>query len=149
MQPSPPFPSDVWLAYEMLYNYTASAIVRADPLLSVGGPATAELGHVVDFLDFTGNGSVLPARFVSTHSYPTDYQGFNGTLTRTLYEDNIFAAAAPVAAAGLPFLMTEISSGWAGKAYDAPFSAAFIVHMAAAALAYPNIQSEAPAPLFL
>lgn len=96
----------------MLYNYTARALVRADPLLSVGGPATAELGHVTDFLNFTGNGKVIPAAFVSTHSYPTDYNHLNTSLlNRTFYEDNIWAAAAPAAAAGVPFLMTEISSG--------------------------------------
>lgn len=33
----------------------------------------------------------------------------------------------------------QLVSSWAGKAYDAPFSAAFIFHMAAAALAYPNV----------
>ena len=99
-------------ADKMLYNYTARALLRADPLIAVGGPATARLGHVADFLNFTGNGSAVPAAFVSTHSYPTDYRNLNASLlTRTLYEDNIWAAAALATDAGLPFLMTEISSG--------------------------------------
>ena len=65
----------------MLYNYTARALLRADPLLSVGGPATAELAHVPDFLAFTQNGSAaVPAAFVSSEG------GRRGGLQSTMGE---------------------------------------------------------------
>jgi hypothetical protein len=60
-------------------------------------------------------------------------------LTRTAWEDNITAAAAVAAAAGLPLVVTEMSAGLANNAYDAPFAAAFVVHAAAAFLGAQNV----------
>ena len=89
----PSLPQGGWQSYEMLYNLTAHALLAVDPLLSVGGPATAQLGHITDFLNLTQSPGGPPAAFVSSHSYPTDYRHRNqSSLNRTLYEDYIFAA---------------------------------------------------------
>ena len=133
-----PIPGDDQLAsYLGLYNATARALVSVDPLLSVGGPATAELGWVQEFINATKNGA-MPASFVSTHSYPTDYQD-DPTVTRTSFEEHLYGVAATTAAAGLPFVMTEASAGWQFKAYDAPFAASWIAHMGAAFLGVANV----------
>ena len=120
--------------YFELYNVTASAINAVDPLISVGGPATENLLWVDDFISRTGAGKLMPAHFLSTHHYPTDY----APKTRTQYEDDIIAVAQTAAAAGLPLVMTEISAGL-GSQYDPPFAGAFIAHMAAAFLGVPNV----------
>ena len=124
--------------YLALYNATVQAFAAVDPLLSVGGPATASLAWVSDFINATSaaNPSRLHASFLSTHSYPTDYHG--AAVTRTAWEDGIIAAAAQAAAAGLPLVMTEISAGL-GSQYDPPFAGAFILHAAAAFLGVANV----------
>jgi len=120
--------------YFELYNVTARAINAVDPLISVGGPATENLLWVDDFISRTGAGKLMPAHFLSTHHYPTDYS----PKTRTQYEDDIIAVAQTAAAAGLPLVMTEISAGL-GSQYDPPFAGAFIAHMTAAFLGVPNV----------
>lgn len=54
--------------YLELYNATATAINAVDPLISVGGPATASLNWVTEFINFTQGGVRVPAHFLSTHS---------------------------------------------------------------------------------
>ena len=56
--------------YLTLYNASAAAIKAVSPRLRVGGPATAALAHVADFLADTKRLS-LPVDFVSTHSCET------------------------------------------------------------------------------
>ena len=124
-------------AYFELYNITSNAVKAADPFISVGGPATAGLAWVTEFINITGAGSVMPANFLSTHSYPTDYRTSPSTQ-RTDWEDGIIAKAAEAAAAGLPLVMTEVSAGLSTQ-YDTPFAAAFIAHAAAAFLGVPNV----------
>ena len=70
--------------YFELYNATATAIAAVDPLISVGGPATAALNWVPEFINFTQGGAAVPAHFLSTHSYPTDYSA--AEVTRTIWE---------------------------------------------------------------
>ena len=122
-------------AYFELYNVTALAINAVDPLISVGGPATAGLAWVPDFINRTGAGKIMPAHFLSTHHYPTDTAH---PKTRHDFEDDIIAVAEQAAAAGLPLVMTEISAGL-GSQYDPPFAGAFIAHTAAAFLGVPNV----------
>ena len=124
--------------YLELYNATVAAFSAVDPLLSVGGPATASLTWVAEFINATkpSNPNRLQASFLSTHSYPTDYKG--AAVTRTVWEDNIIAAAAQAATVGLPLVMTEISAGL-GSQYDPPFAGAFILHAAAAFLGVANV----------
>lgn len=56
--------------YLTLYNTSAAAIKAVSPRLRVGGPATAALAHVADFLADTKRLN-LPIDFVSTHSCET------------------------------------------------------------------------------
>jgi len=55
------------LSYWQLYNASATAIKSVDPLIPVGGPATASRAWVADFVNFTGSGKIVPADFVTTH----------------------------------------------------------------------------------
>lgn len=54
-------------AYFELYNATAHAIKSVDPLIPVGGPATAGRYWVSDFVNFTKGGKAVPADYVTTH----------------------------------------------------------------------------------
>jgi len=82
----------------------------------------------------------VPADYLTTHSYPSDYRHLpNASLQRTLWEDGIAAAAAVAGAAGLPLVITETSAGLDNRAYDAPFAASFIVHASAALLGIANV----------
>ena len=101
----------------------------------MGGPATARLAWVTEFINITGAGKRMPAKFLSTHSYPTDYKG---VIKRTTGEDNIILKAKEAEIAGLPLVLTEISAGL-GTQYDAPFAASFIFHAAASFLGVPNV----------
>ena len=100
-----PFPD----AYMALYNASARAVKSVDPLLRVGGPATAQLDHAADFVSRAAAAG-LPVDFVSTHMYPTDPQCARGArwdpdcLTR-----HVRAARAAVAA--YPFYLTEYNVG--------------------------------------
>jgi xylan 1,4-beta-xylosidase len=58
-----------------LYNSSAHAIKAVHPSLKVGGPATAGLDKITDFVDACKAGNI-PYDFVSSHHYPTD--GKNG-----------------------------------------------------------------------
>lgn len=57
-------------AYFELYGRTAHAIKAIDPTLKVGGPSTAGLGWIKEFLDYA-DAHDLPVDFVSGHSYGT------------------------------------------------------------------------------
>jgi xylan 1,4-beta-xylosidase len=59
-------------------------------------------------------------------------------FNRTTWEEGVIAAAEVADAAGLPFVLTEMSAGL-NNAYDAPFAASFLVHTAAAFLGVPNV----------
>lgn len=121
-------------AYFELYNITAWAIAGVDPLISVGGPGTADLAWVSEFINITGAGAQMPAHFLSTHHYPTDIRN----PYRTQWEDDIIKASMEAAAANLPLVVTEISAGL-GSQYDPPFAGSFILHAAAAFLGVPNV----------
>jgi xylan 1,4-beta-xylosidase len=54
--------------YFKLYETTARAIKRADPLYRVGGPSTAGFGWIKETLDFCAKHDV-PIDFISSHSY--------------------------------------------------------------------------------
>ena len=68
--------------YFRLYQHTAKAIKKVDPLLQVGGPATAHNAWIKDFLLFCKKHKV-PSDFISTHHYPTDDFGKPGDDTIT------------------------------------------------------------------
>jgi xylan 1,4-beta-xylosidase len=120
--------------YFELYRYTAEAIKGVDPLLKVGGPATAANAWIDDFLNFCRSNS-LPADFVSTHHYPTDDFGLPGDDTeaqlaasrRSALRDE--ARLARQQAGDLPLYYTEwcTSSNPRDFMHDDPYAAAFIV----------------------
>ncbi|MGH9957536.1 MAG: GH39 family glycosyl hydrolase, partial [Pyrinomonadaceae bacterium] len=58
--------------YFKLYRYTVEAIKKVDKKLRVGGPASAKSEWIEEFVDFCERNEV-PADFISTHQYPTDY----------------------------------------------------------------------------
>jgi xylan 1,4-beta-xylosidase len=57
-------------AYFELYRASAQALRRADPLLRVGGPATARCEWIPEMLRFCASND-LPLDFISTHHYCT------------------------------------------------------------------------------
>lgn len=120
--------TDLKQGYFSLYSATAAAIKSVDPLLSVGGPATAELLWVQDFVHYT-QANKVPVDFVSTHLYPSD-PGLPSS--RTVFEDSVAGAAEIAASAGLPLLLTEFDAGWSLRVSDEPYTAAFLVHTALA-----------------
>ena len=120
--------------YFELYRYTVEAVKGVDPLLKVGGPATADNAWIKDFLNFCrANG--LPADFVSTHHYPTDDFGKPGDDTetqlaasrRSVLRDE--ACIVRQQAGDLPLYYTEwcTSSNPRDVMHDDPYAAAFIV----------------------
>jgi xylan 1,4-beta-xylosidase len=120
--------------YFELYRYTVDAIKAVDPLLRVGGPATADNAWVEDFLNFCRSNN-LPADFVSTHHYPTDDFGLPGDDTeaqlaasrRSALRDEVRVARQQ--AGDLPLYYTEwcTSSNPRDFMHDDPYAAAFIV----------------------
>lgn len=60
--------------YFKLYETSARALKAIDPKLRVGGPGTAGLGWIKEFLDFCHQNNV-PVDFASTHNYGAT-QGF-------------------------------------------------------------------------
>jgi xylan 1,4-beta-xylosidase len=57
--------------YLDLFANTFKGLKRADPMLRVGGPATAQLGWLDVFLEGAVKLGATPD-FVSSHLYPTD-----------------------------------------------------------------------------
>ena len=118
--------------YFKLYQTTAKALKRVDPLLKVGGPATAKNAWVPEFLEFCENRKV-PVDFVSTHHYPTDAFGKAGADTLSqlqhapphVMRDDVRMVRGH--AKGLPVYYTEwnISSNPRDALHDEPFAAAY------------------------
>jgi xylan 1,4-beta-xylosidase len=73
--------------YFQLYKTTAKAFKSVDPKLRVGGPSTAGMGWIPEFLDFCKREQV-PLDFISSHSYSAtegflDEKGRGGTTLVT------------------------------------------------------------------
>jgi xylan 1,4-beta-xylosidase len=111
-------------AYWALYNSTSMAVKSVDPLIPVGGPATAQMAWISKFLVFV-TAAKLPCDFVSTHLYPTDP---NVPTDRDGFASVVNATAALVASYGLPLVVTEFNSGLGLQQADESYSAAFVVH---------------------
>lgn len=116
-------------AYFELYNVTARAVKAVDNSLRVGGPSTAQLGWIPEFISFT-NISNVPLDFISSHLYPTD--PFL-PKTRNAFSDAIANASNLANAIGIPFLLTEFNAGL-GKVdgvpalLDSSYAASFLFH---------------------
>ena len=119
--------------YFKLYASTAKAIKAVDPLLKVGGPATAANEWIEDFIGYCTEND-LPADFISTHHYPTDAFGKPGDDTetqlsqsrRSVLRDQ--ARKAKAQAGDRPLYYTEwcTSSNPRDALHDEPYAAAFI-----------------------
>jgi xylan 1,4-beta-xylosidase len=118
--------------YFKLYQITARALKRVDPLLKVGGPATAKNAWIPEFLEFCEKRKV-PVDFVSTHHYPTDAFGKAGANTLSqlqhapphVMRDDVRTVRGQ--AKGLPLYYTEwnISSNPRDALHDEPFAATY------------------------
>lgn len=118
--------------YFNLYRVTVNTLKNIDPLLKVGGPATAKNAWIPKFLDFCEKRKV-PVDFISTHHYPTDAFGKVGADTISQLQHaprNVMCDDAKKVhdqARGLPVYYTEwnISSNPRDPLHDQPFSAAY------------------------
>ena len=119
-------------AYFELYSNTAHAIKAVDSQLQVGGPATAQLSWISDFVNLAYNTST-PIDFVSSHLYPTDI-----VQTRESFMDAIANATAMARSqAKVPFYVTEFNAGLGLpdgpsasilSVLDTSYAAAFLLH---------------------
>ena len=133
-------PKDV---YFDLYKQTALAVKAADPLVPVGGPATAMLAWIPEFAAWCkANGA--PIDFISSHLYPTDPQLPAG---RDSFMAAIANATRQAADAGLPFLLTEFNAGLGAAStpgyplLESSFAAAFLLHQHLLAQDVANLDS--------
>jgi len=124
-------------AYFELYRNTAAAVKLVDKYLQVGGPATAQLAWIPEFIAFTRDNSVA-VDFISTHLYPTD--PFL-PMTADGFMDAIAESAALAATINVPLVMTEFNSGLGVPGYDGPFAAAAVFHQHLASQAVENMDT--------
>ena len=117
--------------YMTLYAASAKALKDVDQSLQVGGPATAMLENVADFVAVC-KAHKIPFDFVSTHHYPSDPDcpGRRGVPTwdPECWTNGVKAAAASVKGAA-PFVMSEYSNSVMisrGEEHDSSEAAAFI-----------------------
>ena len=102
-----PFPQD----YMRLYNASAAAVKSVGSDLRVGGPATARLGDLSDFITHA-QAIGAPFDFVSSHMYPTDPQCPTGeNWGPDCLPDNVKAAKKIVEGTGAAFYLTEYNVG--------------------------------------
>ena len=104
----------------MVVANTFKGLKAANPALRVGGPATAQLAWLDDFVA-GAVGAGAPPDFVSSHLYPTDPWAHEDVLShrREDFFGAISGAAEIVAAAAkkhglpvtMPFLLTEFNCG--------------------------------------
>jgi len=120
--------------YLDLYNASAIAIKDVHPSLQVGGPATAGLAHIADFIADTKRIGI-PVDFISTHSYPSDPY-CSTTPDPDCFVKKLLEKRDIAQKGGLPFLITEYKDGlqggpgcaYGGKHGDMAYAAAFIIH---------------------
>ena len=123
--------------YFKLYGHSAQAIKAVDASLRVGGPATAATAWIDELLAYC-DGEDLPVDFISTHLYPTDPLGFEGSNTeerlanspRTLMRDR--AKLVRELSRDRPVYFTEwnTSSNPRDPYHDEPFAAAYAAKIA-------------------
>jgi xylan 1,4-beta-xylosidase len=116
--------------YFTLYDHTARALKAVDARLRVGGPATAQVAWVSDFIRHCTEAHV-PVDFVSTHVYGDDTAkdvfGTSESIPRNRMvcrgvekaHGEILASAQP----SLPLIFSEFNASWANypEVTDAPY----------------------------
>jgi len=91
--------------YLTLYNASVLAVKAVHPSLWVGGPATAGLEDIADFVQRTRQMG-LPTDFVSTHHYPSDPSCPSGAAwDPDCFANDVLKARAAVP--NHPFYLTE------------------------------------------
>ncbi|MGA9851892.1 MAG: glycosyl hydrolase [Gammaproteobacteria bacterium] len=120
--------------YFELYRHTASTIKAVDPVLRVGGPATANDEWIGDFMAFCHH-EKLPFDFISTHHYPTDALGKPGDDTETqlslaprdVLPTRVKQVCAEARSAPVYYTEWCSSSNPFFHRHDEPYAAAFLV----------------------
>ena len=130
--------------YIRLYNASAHAVKSVDASLKVGGPATAGLGNLADFVNLS---TILkiPFDFVSTHAYPTDRQTCPSAMQGgagwdpSCFQNSVTVARTKLAAlTDVPLFLTEYNVGCcmgyahAANPHDTAGAAAFVWRQVAA-----------------
>jgi len=125
--------------YVDLFANTFKGLKAANPALRVGGPATAQLAWIDEFIAGAVEAGA-PPDFVSSHLYPTDPWASEVALShkRDDFYRAIAGAADIVAVSGkkhgltstIPFLLTEFNCGLGMDCADSFFSGSFIAHHA-------------------
>ena len=92
-----------------LYNASARAVKAVHPSLRVGGPATAVLSHLDDFVRECEQRQI-PLDFVTSHHYPTDTCPRGDAWDPDCFSRDVLNARAKVPAT-VPFLLTEYNVG--------------------------------------
>lgn len=113
--------------YFKLYNATATAVKSVSAQLQVGGPATAQLQWIPDFLAWS-NSNGVPVDFVSSHIYPSDPQVPTNNTGAAQVLMNARAQVTAGASTALPMVITEFNSGlW--NLHDTSYASAFLVSL--------------------
>jgi xylan 1,4-beta-xylosidase len=137
-------------AYTLLHNATAHGVKAVDASLQVGGPATAQLAWIPEFLALvTAPNANVPLDFVSTHLYPSDPTS-QVNHTRDGFMQAIAAVAQQVKTlANVPLLITEFNAGLGltvgpnnnYPALDVAYAGSFLLHQHLLAQSVANLDS--------
>ena len=118
-----PFPE----TYMKLYNASSRAVKAVSPRLKVGGPATAQLLDLEDFVEAATKINA-PFDFISTHMYPTDPMcPTKASWGPDCLSSHVKAAKKLIEDANVPLYLTEYNVGCCigYQLHDGPGAAAF------------------------
>lgn len=123
-------------SYFDLFTNTYQAIKDVDTGMRVGGPATAQLSWLGDFMRNATLAGFRPD-FVSSHLYPTDpfidpgRDGFAAAVANAAEEVRQAVADSTNGPFDVPpLLLTEFNCGLGIKCADAPYAGSFLAHNA-------------------
>jgi xylan 1,4-beta-xylosidase len=104
-----PFPQP----YLTLFNASSRAVKSVDPSFRIGGPASANLAHVQDFVQ-AATSLGIPFDFVSTHHYPTDSCRPTAVGNKSVMDPDCFMKGVKASRDTVPnttFYLTETNVG--------------------------------------
>ena len=122
--------------YFKIYEYAANAVKRVDSDYKVGGPATAGLRWISEFIAFCRENNV-PLDFISGHYYCLKGDFDADGKVRLVMNDHSYlsgkinSVGKECHAEGFPLLMTEWSASYSSRdmVHDSYFSAPFILEV--------------------
>ena len=122
--------------YFKIYESAARAVKRVDPQYKVGGPATAGLRWIPEFIEFC-KGNCVPLDFISGHYYCLKGDFDADGKVRLVMNDHSYLSGMinkvgkQCRAEGYPLLMTEWSTSYSSRdpVHDSYFSAPFILQI--------------------